>query len=220
MTSKFHPRLDILPEAQQRLWPELRDLPENFILYGDTAIALRLGHRVSVDFDFFCDQPIDPQNLAFDLPVLKGAEIVQLEANSLTCILDRNGPVQLSFFGVPRLPRLAPFDIADGHDMKVASLLDLAGTKASVIQKRAASKDYIDLDALIVNGLPLGLALSAGSALYGDAFNPQVTLKALAYYEDGDLDEVPVEVRDRLRAAVKAVDLDDLPPLHDRRARL
>lgn len=220
MTSKFHPRLDILPEAQQRLWPELRDLPENFILYGDTAIALRLGHRVSVDFDFFCDQPIDPQNLALDLPVLKGAEIVQLEANSLTCILDRNGPVQLSFFGVPRLPRLAPFDIADGHDMKVASLLDLAGTKASVIQKRAASKDYIDLDALIVNGLPLGLALSAGSALYGDAFNPQVTLKALAYYEDGDLDEVPVEVRDRLRAAVKAVDLDDLPPLHDSRAPL
>jgi Arc/MetJ family transcription regulator len=213
MASIFKPRLDILPPPQQRLWPELRELPEHFALYGDTAIALRLGHRVSIDFDFFGTEPIDPQTLLMALPVLQGAEVSQLEANSLTCMVDRGGAVQLSFFGVPRLKRLEPPAIADGHGMKVASLLDLAATKASVLQKRAASKDYIDLDALMVAGVSLASALAAGAALYGSAFNPQVTLKALVYYEDGDLDEVPEAVRERLRAAVRSVDLDALPRL-------
>jgi Nucleotidyl transferase AbiEii toxin, Type IV TA system len=53
MSAVFSPRLDILPDAQRRLWPELAQTPEDFTLYGGTAIALRLGHRQSVDFDFF-----------------------------------------------------------------------------------------------------------------------------------------------------------------------
>ena len=52
------PRLDILPSAQRSLWPHLRELPDDFVLYGGTAIALRLGHRESVDFDFFSDEPL------------------------------------------------------------------------------------------------------------------------------------------------------------------
>lgn len=45
----FAPKLEILPLAQQRLWPELAGVPRDFVLYGGTAIALRLGHRSSVD---------------------------------------------------------------------------------------------------------------------------------------------------------------------------
>ena len=53
MTSSFAPRLDVLPEPQQRLWYKLGGIPAEFALYGGTAIALHLGHRQSVDFDFF-----------------------------------------------------------------------------------------------------------------------------------------------------------------------
>lgn len=54
MTHTFTPRLDVLPPAQQALWPRLRAAAGlGFVLYGGTAIALRLGHRASVDFDFF-----------------------------------------------------------------------------------------------------------------------------------------------------------------------
>lgn len=49
----MQPRLDILPAQQRSLWPELAAVPRRFILYGGTAIALQLGHRVSIDFDFF-----------------------------------------------------------------------------------------------------------------------------------------------------------------------
>ena len=49
MIRKFRPCLDILPPAQQALWPVLYKAPNlGFTLYGGTAIALRLGHRHSV----------------------------------------------------------------------------------------------------------------------------------------------------------------------------
>ncbi|VAW40374.1 hypothetical protein MNBD_DELTA03-369 [hydrothermal vent metagenome] len=54
MNHYFKPHFEILPPAQQQLWTELElTVDLGFVLYGGTAIALRLGHRTSVDFDFF-----------------------------------------------------------------------------------------------------------------------------------------------------------------------
>jgi hypothetical protein len=53
MKQDFAPRLDIVPPPQRRLWDELAAVPAAFVLYGGTAVALQLGHRTSVDFDFF-----------------------------------------------------------------------------------------------------------------------------------------------------------------------
>ncbi len=65
-------------------------------------------------------------------------------------------------------------------------MLDAAGTKASVIQVRAEAKDYLDLDALMILGkVDLATALAAVHALYGPTFNPEVTLTALSYFDDG-----------------------------------
>ena len=49
--SEFVPRLDVLPEAQRRLWGELSAVPKEFTLYGGTALALHLGHRKLVAKD-------------------------------------------------------------------------------------------------------------------------------------------------------------------------
>jgi hypothetical protein len=54
MAAAFSPHLEILPSAQRTLWPELAETPADFTLYDGTAIALRLAHRQSADFDFFC----------------------------------------------------------------------------------------------------------------------------------------------------------------------
>ena len=59
----FQPRLGILPPSQRALWPKLVAVRERFILYGGTALALHLGHRASVDFDFFSFQPFEVENL-------------------------------------------------------------------------------------------------------------------------------------------------------------
>ena len=55
----FVPRLDILPDEQRALWPALVQVPESLVLYGGTALALRLGHRTSVDFDLFSSEALD-----------------------------------------------------------------------------------------------------------------------------------------------------------------
>jgi hypothetical protein len=97
MPNVFQPRLDILGGPQRNLWPELAQTPREFTLYGGTAIALRLGHRQSVDFDFFGPQNFEPQTLLRRVGYLQAANVLQSSANNLTVSLNRGGPVQVTF---------------------------------------------------------------------------------------------------------------------------
>lgn len=214
----FRPRLDILPPPQRRLWAELDVTPGHFTLYGGTALALRLGHRRSLDFDFFSRTAFDPAVLFGAVPYLAGAEQIQVASHTLTCRLERGGPVLVSFFGNLSLGQVAPREPAEGSKVHVASLLDIAGTKAALVQQRAQARDYIDIDALIRHGIDLPRVLAAGITVYGRSFNPLITLKALSFFDD--VPNVPNEARERLRAAVAAVDPAGLPVLtpHVRRA--
>jgi hypothetical protein len=130
-----------------------------------------------VDFDFFGGKPLDPTQLVPAVPFLAGAIVTQREPNTFSCLVDRGGAIKLSFFGVPGIPHLSPPLIASDNGLQVASLLDLAGTEASVVQVRAEAKDYIDIDALLTDGrINLPMALAAARAIYGAQFNPQSTL--------------------------------------------
>ena len=74
----------------------------------------------------------------------------------------------------------------------------------------------VDIDALLQAGVRLRDALGAAIAVYGDAFNPLLSVKALTYYAEGDLGTVPEAVRARLTAAAAAVDLQQLPSFEAR----
>jgi len=208
----FSPHLEILPVPQRALWNELSEVSREFVLYGGTALALHLAHRKSVYFDLFGSRALDLAQIEQGISFLKGANIMQRDKNTLSAIVDRGGPVKVSFFGVPNLPRLSAAVVAKDNGLGVASLLDLAGTKASVVQVRAEAKDYIDIDALITAGkVDLPLALSAALRLYGATFNPQITLKALSFFGDGDLPLLPEDMKLRLATAAREVDLAHLP---------
>ena len=212
MTASFAPRVDVLPPPQQRLWRELGGTPAGFVLYGGTALAIRLGHRQSADFDFFATAGVDSGRLLSDVPYLGAAEVVQRGADTLTCLVDRGGPVRVSFFGRLSLHRVAEPDALAAPAIRIASLLDLAATKAEVVQTRAAAKDYLDVDALIQRaGVPLPDALGAAAAVFGPAFNPVLTVKALSFFGDGDLASLPRDVRRRLLDAASSVELARLP---------
>ena len=220
-TKEFTPQLGILPPEQRRLWGELSSVPKDFVLYGGTALALHLGHRNSADFDFFSNRPLRQTELETNIPFMDGAKVIQREENTLSAIVDRGGPVKVSFFGVPKLQRLSTPQVAADNNLKIASLIDLAGTKASVVQVRAEAKDYVDMDALIrVDGVGLPLALAAAQKLYGAGFNPEITLKALSYFDDGNLSELPNDMKLRLVMAARDVDLSHLPDLGDALRRI
>lgn len=206
------PRLEILPPAQLALWPGLRAVPSRFVLYGGTAIALRLAHRQSVDFDFFSSEPFVPHELRASLPFLAGSELLQVAPNTLTVRVARPEPVKVSFFGALPIGRVGTPERTDDGVLQIASLLDLAGTKAVAVQQRSEAKDYLDLHTLLLNGVPLAAALGAAQTLYGADFQPVLTLKALAHFGDGDLSTLPTDIQSALRhAAGRMTGLMDVP---------
>ena len=204
------PHLEILPEAQRRLWPSLAGLSRaGFVLYGGTAIALRCGHRVSVDFDFFSDRPLDRQQLSRELPWLVSAQVLQDQPDTLTVLSPapalENG-VKVSFFGGLAIGRVGVPEIcADGVAL-VASPLDLLATKLKVLLQRAECKDYKDVAVLLGCGLSLADGLGGARTLYGVEFPVRECLKALVYFADGDLPELGLSEQRQLEQAVLAVD--------------
>lgn len=95
MSSTFKPRLEILPLAQQQLWCELGPAVDlGFILYGGTAIALRLGHRASVDFDFFSEKPLDREAIQSAFAFLAQSTVLQDERNALSVLVPYSDAVR------------------------------------------------------------------------------------------------------------------------------
>ena len=191
----LEPILAVLPDEQRRLWPALAGVPDSFVLYGGTALALRLGHRSSVDFDFFSSAPLDHDAL-FALPFAARAEVLQREPAALTLSVTMNGaPVKVSFFGNIGFGRVGhPERTTDGGPW-VASLLDLFGTKLKVLLQRVAARDYLDLAAILRAGLPLPDGLGAARTLFGNEFPPMEAVKTLAYFDEGEAVNVPPATR-------------------------
>jgi hypothetical protein len=213
---RFAPKLEILPPAQRRLWEELKHTPKDFVLYGGTALALRLAHRTSEDFDFFSNHSFAPDSLRKAIPYLHQAEMSQFEANTLTAIVDRSGPVKVSFFGGLALNRIQDPDVTLDSGIQVASLLDIAATKLATIQQRAQARDYQDIAAIMIAKITLSDALAAAAAVYGKQFNGALSLKALTYFADGDLPQLSSDTREQLRTLAAQVNLKQIPVLQAR----
>ena len=219
MTDTLTPRLDILPLAQQRLWPELQAAAGlGFALYGGTAVALRLGHRISVDFDFFCAKPLAPAELRAAFPFMQISTVLQDAPNTLSLLVpygdSEHTHVKVSFFGSIDFGRVGIPDITNDGVMHIASLDDLLATKVKVILQRIEAKDYRDLAAMLNAGASLSRGLAAARTLFGTAFQPSESLKAMVYFKGGDLHTLPQDEKNRIVAAVSAVrDLPEMPIL-------
>ena len=214
MTPSFTPHLEILPPAQQRLWPELSAVTRlGWVLYGGTAVALRLGHRFSVDFDFFTDKPLDKQALITALPLIGESTVLQDQPEAFTVLVGRDGMpnayVKLSFFGTLDFGRIGEPQMTEDGVLQVAALDDLMATKLKVLLQRIEAKDYQDIAAMIKAGVSLASGLAAARALYGASFQPSESLKALVYFEGGDLQTLVLEDKEALIKATSAV--RDLP---------
>jgi hypothetical protein len=210
------PRLEILPAAQRRLWDDLKHTPQRFVLYGGTALALRLAHRHSEDFDFFSNSSFEADDLRRRVPYLDGAEMTQFETNTVTAIAHRGGPVKVSFFGGLSLNRVQNPDWSQGNEIQIASLIDLAATKLATIQQRAQARDYEDIAAVVSAGISLSEAIAAAIAVYGTTFNGALSLKALTYFGDGDLPSLSPTIQAQLRKLAGEVKLTDIPRMRSK----
>jgi hypothetical protein len=212
MSDQFDPRTDILPPAQREIWPQLAPAPNlSFVLYGGTAVALHLGHRVSIDFDFFKAEPLEKGKMEACFPFIRDARTLQEEENTLVVdVAVPSGRVKLSFFGGLALGRINdPLRTRD-KVLLVASLEDLLATKLKAILDRAEAKDYRDIAAMLAAGASLQKALGAFAKMYRR--DPGLPLKAIGFFKDGDLPSLPKVDQDQLRAARDRV--SDVPDVH------
>jgi len=221
MNGKFKPCLKILPPAQQRLWPELKAATDlGFVLYGGTAIALRLGHRPSVDFDFFSEKRLHRDTIYAALPFMAQATVLQDLPNVVSVLVpygdSEHSHVKVSFFGMIDGGRVGEPDMTEDGILQVASLDDLMATKVKVILQRAESKDYRDIAEMIKAGVSLAKGLAAAREIFGLHFQPSESLKAMVYFNDGDLGTLNKDERHTLIKAVSMVRELPIVTLHSR----
>jgi hypothetical protein len=178
-------------------------VPDHFVLYGGTAIALCLGHRQSVDFGFFSDVDLDGEqksNLLREIAWLDGASVLQNDKDTLTVSVDYMGaPIKLSFFGGVKNGCVCEPNKTDDDVLCVASMDDLFAHKLKVIHDRAEAKDYQDIAVMLASGHSLSRGLAALEALFGSSVPPMVTLKSLVYFND--LNE-PWRLADDMKATI------------------
>jgi hypothetical protein len=183
----LEPRLDVLPPAQKQIWTSLAPAPHlNFVLYGGTAIALQLGHRVSLDFDFFRSDSLDKDQIRGKFGFVGGAAVLQDTPDTLVVLARMPaGSVKVSFFGGLGFGRVHdPLQTCDGT-LLVASLDDLMATKLKATLDRAEAKDYRDIAEMISAGVSLSAGLSAFKQMFDG--EPAQVLRAIGYFQDGDL---------------------------------
>ena len=212
MPVRFDPRIDVLPLPQREIWRELAPAPRlSFVLYGGTAVALHLGHRQSVDFDFFRSQPLDKDELRRAFAFVDSGTVIQDAPNTLVILAaTASGTVKVSFFGHLAFGRVNdPLLTRDGA-LLVASLEDLLATKLKATLDRAEARDYRDIAEMLAAGISLSRGLAAFSLMFKGG-EPAAVLRALGYFGDGDLDTLSEADRMTLRRARDEV--KDLPEL-------
>lgn len=205
----FKPRLEVLPPAQREIWPRLKAIAQmSLVLYGGTAVALYFGHRTSVDFDFFTADVLDKGALRAAAGEASGLSVLQDELDTLAvAVATRSGSVKLSFFGRMNIGRVhEPLQTAD-CTLLVASPHDLMATKLKAILDRAEARDYRDIAALLRHGFALAPGLAAFKKMFDG--EPMTVLRALSFYEDGNLPSLDRADRDFL--SVAAARVADLP---------
>jgi hypothetical protein len=201
MPERFKPKTSILPKAQQEIWPLLAPSAGlSYVLYGGTAVVLYLGHRVSVDFDFFRSVPLEKRELETSFEFIRAAQIIQEDVNTLVVMARMpSGLVKVSFFGGLTMGKInEPFQTA-AAGLLVASLEDLLATKLKAILDRAEARDYQDIAAMLSAGVSLEKALGGFAKMYGK--DPGLPLRAIGYFKDGDLRQLAKRDQDVLRAA-------------------
>ena len=205
----FNAHMEVLPEEQLRVWRQLGPtVGLGYVLYGGTAIALRLGHRQSIDFDFFTDEVLDRDALHSALPFLSRATALQDEPDALTFRTGAEG-VKISFFGGIQFGRIGEPQMTQDGVLHVASLEDLMATKVTVVLQRADAKDYRDIAEMIRSGVSLPTGLASAREMFGPNFQPRESLKALVFFEDGNLRTLNRTDKETLLKAASAV--GDLP---------
>lgn len=161
-------------------------LMDSAYLAGGTACALQIGHRISVDLDFFTPKEFNAKELTRSL---KNIGEFKLDRQSWGTILGVLEKVKFSAF-VYKYPVLFPFKSLFGID--ILDLRDIAAMKIDAIGTRGIKRDFIDLYFICQKGISLNEILSVYDRKYGTLASNIVHIqKSLVYFIDAEVTAMP-----------------------------
>ena len=169
--------LELLKKLQQL--PELRDTR----LVGGTALALQLGHRKSIDLDFFGTINCDTQELVDAIKSVATLTILK-ESPHIHIYLIDGIKVDIVNYKYPWLD-----EVVLKQGIRMASFKDIAAMKITAVVGRATKKDFIDI-AFLLRHFSLDEILSFYSLKYNDG-SIFMAMKSLAYFDDAENEPMP-----------------------------
>ncbi|MBI2634922.1 nucleotidyl transferase AbiEii/AbiGii toxin family protein [Candidatus Peregrinibacteria bacterium] len=191
---------NILDKQRRSVLPLLKNFKRDFYLAGGTALALQLGCRDSIDFDFFTEKSFDTGKL-FERArwifsknkILK----IQEEKNTLTILVDEK--IKISFFAYNY--RLLEKPVVE-ENLRIASITDIACMKLSAIVSRATNKDYVDIF-FILQRKKLAEIMGKLQKKFPE-IDPNLVLKSLTYFQD--IVKEPIKFRNNNNVPFKKIE--------------
>lgn len=158
---------------------------QDFYLAGGTALALQIGHRLSVDIDLFTQKEFDVDELKNELLTF---DFTLIEDNKNTLHVSING-IKVSFL---YYPFSLISDCKNLYSLNISSLLDIFCMKLLAITHRAEKKDYFDLYELFNLVQPLDVKIKMIEKYGENKINFYAISKSLIYFEDAEFSKDPI----------------------------
>ena len=167
---------------------KIKDRPwlSPYYLAGGTALALHLGHRTSIDLDFFTESKVEEMTIVDHLRSVGNLRLDQMGEGTIVGNLDS---VRISFF---RYPYRLLDPLAEWNALNVASIRDISLMKMVAILQRGSIKDFIDMFFVVREFKPIDVLIQELSMKYvGVQFNTNHILRSLCYFEDAEKEPMP-----------------------------
>jgi Nucleotidyl transferase AbiEii toxin, Type IV TA system len=199
---------EALDEGRRALLPALGEFKKDFYLAGGTALALHIGHRVSIDFDFFTDKDFDTEELYGRVQKVFG-EVTRTQESQNTLSILVQDAVKISFMKY-RYPLLDA--CVETEHLRLASVIDIGCMKLGAIVSRSELKDYVDLFFVLKNTSLTALLVKLAEKI--PSLDQNLVLKALVSFDDIQTEPIDFikgktvstnEIRDSIIKSVKAV---------------
>src|SRR3989344_2794557 len=171
---------EALTKEGKRLFPKFAKFKE-FYLVGGTGLALQIGHRVSVDFDFFSEQEL-PANILQNVKRLFSdcsVAVTYQSADQLNVLIN---DIKTTFLHYP-YPVIEPY--IRYQDIPMATIREIAAMKAFSLGRRLSYKDYVDWYFLLKERhITIDAAISLAQKKYGNEFNDRLFVSQLLSIDD------------------------------------
>jgi len=178
--------LEVINAQAKHLLERLSKIKElkSFYLAGGTALALQIGHRSSLDLDFYTEKKFDNKKLLRDLE-RHFADVKVIQIPEQTLIVKIEGK-EVSFFHYP-YPLIYPL-VKEKKFPPFASKEDIAAMKMMAIIQRGTKRDFIDIYFLIEE-FGLKKIFEIAKKKY-PSLNPYLALQALTYFDDAEEEKI------------------------------